>query len=211
MRRIMQWPPLLCVGLSIALGLALPAQYRFLPKGLAWGVAAAGAILVALANLARRREHLVVSRRLNGAVVILLSFLTARSLYILVRLLIFSGGSVLGLTLLQLAATVWLNNVMTFALCYWLLDRGGPAARAAGERAAAEWMFPEMSAPDFARPDWRPRFPEYLFLALTTATAFSPTDTAPLSTRARALMGLEALISLITLALVAARAVNILA
>ncbi len=206
-----EWPPILCLGLAIAQGLLLPAGIRFLQGREALAVLSFAGALVALAHLARWRRRFAAARGLTGVLVLLLGFLTARSFLLLLGLLAESGGAVRGWTLLRLASSVWANNIMTFALCYWLLDRGGPAARAAGERASPEWLFPEMAAGNLARPDWRPRFPEYLFLALTTATAFSPTDTAPLSTRARLLMGLEALISLVTLALVAARAVNILA
>lgn len=210
MPEVVEWPPVFCIGLSIAQGLALPAEFRFLQGGEAWAVGSLAVLLVTAANLARRRRRFAAARALTGALVILLGFLTARSLWRLLSLLFTSGGSLRGWTLLHLAWNVWVNNILTFALSYWFVDRGGPAAKAAGEPAAPEWMFPEMAAPELAPPGWRPRFPEYLFLALTTATAFSPTDTAPLSTRARLLMGLEALLSLITLALVAARAVNIL-
>jgi hypothetical protein len=207
---VIDWPPILCIGLTIAQGLALPARLRFLQGSEAWVVFSAAGSLVVLANLARWRQRRTAARRLTGALVILLSFLTARSFFRLLGFLLASGASLRGWNLLHLASNVWVNNVLTFALCYWFVDRGGPAARAAGEPVRPEWMFPEMAAPELARPGWRPGFPEYLFLALTTATAFSPTDTAPLSLRARALMGAEALLSLVTLALVAARAVNIL-
>lgn len=210
MRDFLEWPPILCLALAVSQAVALPARYRMLSSNELAAVLTTAAALIAIANLARLRRHASLARIFTGALLVLLGFLTVRSLLTLVSLLFTSGTSARGWSLLQSALTVWTNNILTFALCYWFFDRGGAAARASTEPGPPEWMFPEMAAPQLTRPDWQPRFPEYLFLALTTATAFSPTDTLPLSSRSRALMGLEALISLVTVALVAARAVNIL-
>jgi hypothetical protein len=123
-----------------------------------------------------------------------------------------SGGFSDGKTLLGGAAAVWLTNVVVFGLLYWELDRGGPLGRV-GARAApsyADLQFPQDDAPKIAPPGWRPEFLDYLFVSLTSSTAFSPTDTMPLTRRAKALMGSQGLLSLLTVGLVAARAVNVL-
>ncbi|WP_231116123.1 hypothetical protein [Motilibacter rhizosphaerae] len=113
--------------------------------------------------------------------------------------------------LLVTGASIWLTNVLVFALWFWELDRGGPADRAAGLRHdRPDFAFTQMTSPDLAPPDWEPGFVDYLFLGFTNATAFSPTDTLPLSPRAKALMVLQSVVALTTAALVIARAVNIL-
>jgi hypothetical protein len=111
--------------------------------------------------------------------------------------------------LLSSSLTIWITNVMAFSMLYWQIDGGGPAARLAGE-AKPDWLFPQAATPDLAQPGWHPKFLDYLFLAFATATAFSPTDALPLTHRAKMLMLLESCISLLTLVVVAARAVNAL-
>jgi uncharacterized membrane protein len=112
--------------------------------------------------------------------------------------------------LLITGANIWLTNVVIFALWYWDLDRGGPGARARNERNKPDFLFPEMTAPELADPNWEPHFVDYLYLAFTNATAFSPTDTLPFSRWSKLGMMLQSTISLTTGALVIARAVNIL-
>ena len=109
------------------------------------------------------------------------------------------------------AVNIWLTNVIAFALWYWSIDRGGPASRDLTTHSMPDFLFPQMTMDDPRFTSWSPGFVDYLFLSFTNATAFSPTDTLPLSPRAKLLMMADAGVSLLTLALVAARAVNILA
>jgi hypothetical protein len=115
--------------------------------------------------------------------------------------------------LLRSAAGLWMTNILVFALWYWRLDAGGPIAR---ERATgpikSAFLFPQMTRPELEADGtpWYPHFVDYLFLAFNTSTAFSPTDTSVLSRGAKLAMMAQALISLLILALLAARAVNIL-
>ncbi len=118
--------------------------------------------------------------------------------------------------LLQSAATLWLANILVFASWYWRLDAGGPHKRAqrAGHASGA-FLFPQMTmAPEKKHnagfQEWSPNFVDYLFLAFNTSTAFSPTDVPVLSRWAKVLMMLQSIISLLVIALLAARAVNIL-
>ena len=114
------------------------------------------------------------------------------------------------ISLLSSSLVIWVTNVLTFSLVYWQIDAGGPYARESGTSAKPDWLFPQAAAPEASAPDWRPTFLDYLFLGFNTATAFSPTDAAPLTRRAKMLMMLESAISLLTLVIVAARAVNVL-
>ena len=118
--------------------------------------------------------------------------------------------------LLLSATSVWTSNVLVFALWYWRLDAGGPHGRESREGHIADaFLFPQMTMSPQARAAadqamWSPDFMDYLFLAFNTSTAFSPTDTPVLARWAKALMMLQSIISLTVLALLAARAVNIL-
>jgi hypothetical protein len=125
-----------------------------------------------------------------------------------------------GPSLLLAAMQVWLTNVIGFGLLYWELDRGGPVARRNTERDAlppADWRFSqdenhdaivEVAASSSKATGWVPTFIDYLYVSLTNSSAFSPTDTMPLSSRAKALMGLQATAALFTSLLVIARAVG---
>src|SRR5262249_30666424 len=115
------------------------------------------------------------------------------------------------IALLLNAGAVWFTSVIVFALWYWEFDRGGPAARANARRPYPDFLFPQMASPEVAPPDWEPTFVDYLYLSFTNTTAFSPTDTMPLSRWAKLAMFVQSGASLVLVALVVARAVNILA
>jgi hypothetical protein len=126
----------------------------------------------------------------------------------LVALVLADGSEVRGLPLLSTGVTLWVSNLVVFSLWYWLLDRGGPEPRLRGAPAPADFQFP--GAVDPARSAWTPQFFDYVFLAFNTSIAFTPTDTTPVTARAKLLMMTQALLSLVTLVIVVARAVNIL-
>jgi hypothetical protein len=98
---------------------------------------------------------------------------------------------------------------VAFALLYWEFDCGGPAVRAHEMPPYPDLGFPQQFAPEIARPDWRPQFVDYLYLGITNAVAFSPTDAMPLVSWAKLTMAIEAVVSLVILGLVIARAVNV--
>jgi uncharacterized membrane protein len=112
--------------------------------------------------------------------------------------------------LLRDAALIWLVNTLTFALWYWELDAGGPGQRLHKGYRSRDFVFPQVAQATPGSQGWCPHFLDYLFLAFNTSTAFSPTDTTVLSRRAKLLMMLQALISLVVLAVIAARAINTL-
>jgi hypothetical protein len=117
--------------------------------------------------------------------------------------------------LLGSGAAIFITNILVFGIWYWELDRGGPFRRAGIEPANTtprypDFMFPQMANPDVAPKGWAPRFLDYLYVSITNVMAFSPTDTMPLTQRAKAMMSLQAVVAVSTLALVFARAVNVL-
>ena len=124
--------------------------------------------------------------------------------------MVYDSKEVTGLVLLAASVGVWVVNVLAFSLLYWQLDRGGPHARANNLSRKPDWLFPQAGVPEDVLPGWQPTYVDYLFLGYSTATAFSPTDALPLTSRAKILMMLQSTISLATILIVASRAINIL-
>lgn len=155
-------------------------------------------------------------RRLTITLTLLISFGNAMATIFLIDKLI-TDKSLTAIELLMAAGVVWFTNVVTFGLLYWEFDRGGPLARVLNGWQHADFYFPQMDidyedkrTKNIVPPGWEPHFFDYLYLAVTNATAFSPTDVMPLTWKAKILMGTQSVVSLVTVTLVAARAVNIL-
>ena len=209
-RRDPFWPAQLTVVAAIVLYLALPEKLTVGPTWLLPGLEGLLVIglIVAMPNPAMQysphRRHLALT------LISLVSAANLVSLYLLVHYLL-KGGKAGGHALILSGVVLWVTNVLIFTLWYWELDRGGPIARGLHDEARPDFLFPQMSDPRWAPPDWMPGFVDYLYVSLTNATAFSPTDTMPLSQIAKVLMGVQSLASLLTIGLVVARAVNILA
>jgi hypothetical protein len=204
------WPAQLTAAAALVLYVTLPHALIVGPKRLVPGVE--GVLLLALVITTPTRHH-NQSARLRALIlglVGLVSLTTLTSLILLARFLL-DGSRAHGHALLFAGAVLWLTNVLIFGIWYWELDRGGPAQRLAPESAARapDFLFPQLAQPRIA-PGWRPGFVDYLYTSYTNATAFSPTDTLPLSAMAKLLMALQSLIALITILLVVARAVNVL-
>jgi hypothetical protein len=168
-----------------------------------------GALAVADPGRINRRSAQI--RALATTMLVLLVLAAAFSTARLIDHLV-NGSAALddGQTLLRVGGIVWLDNCFVFALLYWQLDRGGPAVRAHHLRKYPDLAFVEDVNPELAPPGWRPTFVDYLYLSITNALAFSPTDTMPLARWAKLSMAVQSLISLALLGLVVARAVNIL-
>ncbi len=204
------WPAQLTVLGAIALQLLLPSRLTVGPRWLVPGME--GALLVGMFMATPRQlEHEHPRRR--RAALGLTAFVTAANIYSLAALTHFllhhdvSNGR----ELITSGLLIWLTNFLIFALWYWELDRGGPGRRAAGHDAAPDFLFPQMSDDRIEPRAWRPHFIDYLYVSLTNATAFSPTDTMPLTAMAKSVMGVQAIVSLVTIGLIVSRAVNILA
>ena len=146
----------------------------------------------------------------------LLFFLAAGSvnlagMTVLIDAMLSRAAELSGLQLFSSSIAVWVINILTFSLLYWQIDRGGPEARMNGAGTRPDWLFPQEGAPaEDVPPGWRPSFVDYLFLGYSTATAFSTTDVMPLTSRAKMMMMVESTISLATIVIIAARAINIL-
>ena len=133
------------------------------------------------------------------------------SVAVLVAALVTTKSDDLGGTqLLVTTGVIWTVNVIVFGLCYWDLDDGGPFERSRHERKTPDFRYAQDETPEVARPDWHPRVWDYIFVALTSGTAFSPTDTMPLTVKAKLLVGTDEFVSLVLIVLVTARAVSVL-
>jgi uncharacterized membrane protein len=203
------WPAQATVLAAIGLQLLLPGR---LTVGPSWLVPSLeGALLVGLflatPNILEY-EHPRRRRLALGTI----AFASAANVYSLAALTHFLLHHSVdqGRRLIVSGTLIWLTNFLLFGLWYWEMDRGGPGKRAAGHDEAPDLLFPQMSDDHIEPLYWRPMFIDYLYVSLTNATAFSPTDTMPLTPTAKSIMGVQSLVSLITIGLIVSRAVNVL-
>jgi hypothetical protein len=179
----------------------------------AWLLVAAPSAVLVVRLLVGFGAHTVVRRRRRREVYALLGLLTlgngAGMLCVIVSL---THWEPTGPQLLVTAAVVLMTNAITFALWFWAMDSGGPIRRAlkGDHRRSPDFQFPQDDNPELAEEGWQPELVDYAYLSLTNSLAFSPTDVMPLSRRAKLLMGAESVVSVVTVLLVAARAINIL-
>jgi hypothetical protein len=203
-----RWPPALALVVVVVLASLLPEQVAVLTPWLARLVC--GAVLLAMAAAVLSGEH-PVWRRLERRMILGASgtyvVVIAAELADMMGLVALHPGGVNAFSLLSTAVVIWLGNVTLFSLLYWQLDRGGPYARRTKAGVQADWAFPRPDDPDDLVAD---SYVDYLFLAYNTATAFSPADAVPLTSRAKLLMMVESLISMLTLVVVVSRAINVL-
>jgi uncharacterized membrane protein len=189
----------------------LPARIRVMPVWFPYVSAIVVLGPMAAVGLARMRgSWLSIERMTTFLVVLVATIVNLQALSRLVMEIVRVPEAIGGIPLLTSSIAIWVMNVLTFSLLYWQIDRGGPSARARKSGVKPDWTFPRPDMPEDRSPDWRPFFLDYLFLGFCTATAFSPTDALPLTRRAKMLIMIESTISLLTIVIVAARAINIL-
>lgn len=212
--------PFALVAAAILIALALVAKHAgwdTLGRSLWWMwlvvaapyVCLAATLLLGLNRLVRHdhRREIVI-----GLLAVVWVFNVLGVVVLVASLIAHSAISITGSQLLASSGAVWFTNTIAFGLAFWELDCGGPVARAlANGPRKPDFQFPQDENPQLARDGWAPRLWDYFYLSLTNATAFSPTDAMPLTRTAKALMAGESMLSVVTVLLVAARAVNILA
>jgi uncharacterized membrane protein len=203
------WPAQLTVLLAIVIQVLLPDR---LTAGPGWLVPSLeGALLIGMVVVTpnvveddhprRRRIALSLTAFVSAANIFSLGALT----HLLLNQHVSNGRG-----LIISGVLIWLTNLLICALWYWEMDRGGPGRRAAGRDGPPDFLFPQMSDDRIEPRDWRPKFFDYLYVSLTNNTAFSPTDTMPLTLRSKGVMGVQSFVSLLTLGLIVSRAVNVL-
>jgi hypothetical protein len=204
------WPAIVAIFAVGGLYLSLPASLTIGPS---WMLLAVSSVLVVPVTIARLRGSWLLNQVLGYVLLGVVTAFMLWSLTSLVRSLM--SHQIAPSILLRAASSLWATNILVFASWYWRLDAGGPHARhLRGNHTEGDFLFPQMTlTPNSAKPvqqHWSPGFVDYLFLAFNTSTAFSPTDSPVLSRWAKVAMMVQSSISFATVALLAARAVNIL-
>lgn len=211
--------PFTLVAAALLIALALTTRHghwEMLGRSLWWlwlivaapYVGLAATLLLGLKRLLHHdhRREIVI-----GLLALVWIFNVSGLVLLVTSLVAHSASHITGAQLLATGGTLWFTDTVAFGLAFWELDCGGPVARALATAARKpDFQFPQDENPQLAREGWAPRLWDYFYVSLTNATAFSPTDAMPLSRPAKALMAAESLLSVVTLLLVAARAVNIL-
>ncbi len=208
-----RWPASLAVLMALALYWFLPEKLTLGPNWLLPVFELALLIPLSVVSPFRHKDEPRWQRYAAVALIALVNVANLVSLALLVHDLLqgkANGKQIVGPQLLFSSILIWLTNVIVFGLWYWELDRGGPDERSHPDHRQPDFLFPQMTTPHCTHEGWSPTFLDYAYLSFTNATAFSPTDTMPLTPVAKALMLVQSLASLLTIALVAARAVNIL-
>jgi hypothetical protein len=206
-----RWPPALVIVVVLLLLAALPGHVYVLPIWVSY--LAALAVLVPMAAVALTRENtlwLGIERMMIILLAVAYVANTIAELADMIGAITLRPSSGNAFSLLSSSVAIWVANVLTFSLLYWQIDQGGPYARASKSTQKPDWVFPQPATPEDLPPDWRPLFLDYLYLGYNTATAFSPTDALPLTHRAKMLMMIESTISLLTMVIILARAINVI-
>jgi hypothetical protein len=203
-------PVAIAVLVAVALQWVLPARLALTPRWLLPSLEIALLVGLTALNPVRLNNRHPAGRVASMLLVASVTAANGVSAALLAYRLIRGTATEDPGVLLGTGLAIYMTNVIAFALWYWEFDRGGPFARANAEHAYPDFLFPQMSDPTNADPAWEPTFVDYLYLSFTNVTAFSPTDTLPMTRWAKLLMMLQSTISLIMVALVLARAVNIL-
>ncbi|MGZ8177275.1 hypothetical protein ACXVUM_05025 [Williamsia sp. SKLECPSW1] len=205
-----RWAAAVAVVAVIALQLALPERLNLSSRWLLPGIEAVLLVTLVVFNPLRIERGSRPIRVVSLGLIAVASLANAYSAVRLVVDIVSSSHHAKAPELLGTGAAIYLTNIIVFGLWFWDLDRGGPAARAAGVREHPDFLFPQMATPEMAPPDWEPRFADYLYVSFTNATAFSPTDTMPMTRWAKLAMMVQSVIALATVSMVLARAINIL-
>jgi uncharacterized membrane protein len=205
-RPIPRWPAYVALLIIGAMYAVISGPLTFGPR--AFLLALVAVLLVPLLSAHQTGRHRL-AHLLGLGLVGLVTAAVIGSVFLLISSSF--GGQTAAPALLQDAALLWVINVVTFAVWYWSVDGGGPAQRHREGHVSEDFLFPQMNFDGKTARAWSPDFLDYLFLAFNTSTAFSPTDTAVLSRRAKVLMMVQALLSLLILAVLVSRAINTLA
>ena len=203
------WPVALAVVAAAGLQLAVPARLALHPRWLLPSLVLGLLIVLAAVKPANVRQGSALVQIAGLLLVIIAAFANAFSAVKLIQELLQGKAGDNPTALLGVGAAIYITNVIVFALWYWAFDRGGPRGRAHPTSTPPDFLFPQMTVPELF-PGWRAEFGDYLYLAFTNATAFSPTDTLPTSRWSKMTMMLQSAIALLIAALIIARVVNVL-
>ena len=207
-----RWPAGLTIFIVALLIWLIPDRISIVPSWAAYTACFIMLIPIALIGLTKANSTWIKIEKY-----LLIIFLTLAGIGNFVNLLnliedmLFKSTEINGIQLFASSVAVWIINVLLFSLIYWQIDRGGPEARINNYEIKPDWSFSEESAPENYVPEnWKPVFVDYLYLAYSTSTAFSTTDTMPLTSKSKLLMMFQSFVSLAIIVVVGARAINII-
>jgi hypothetical protein len=202
-----RWPPLLAILVAGALYILLPDRLILGGGIFGWVIPGLEAALIVVALMTVPRRESNARRNLGIALAVLITVANGASLVMLIAGIATEQGFE-GHDLVWAGIDIWVTNAIILAVWYWEVDGGGPRVRADAPVGYHDFLFPQYQ---ISQPwTWRPQFLDYLFVAFTNAASFAPADTLPMTTRAKAMMSLQSLISLAVILIVAARAINVL-
>jgi len=198
---------------AIALQIIIPDRLS-VGLGPRWLIPTLEGVLALALLIASPHRTVSEAVHLRVAAIVLIALVNIANAVSLVELihalLLPIGAHTDGRQLVEASIPIWGTNVIVFGLWYWELDRGGPSLRQHAGHQPPDFLFPQMTAPGSTHGVWTPKFFDYVYTSFTNATAFSPTDTMPLTSWAKLLMMAQSMASLLTVAIVVSRAVNIL-
>ncbi len=207
-----QWPVAITILVVIGLLALLPGRIKLFADWVPYAIGVLVITPIIAVELTKDNAHWIRFERI--VTIFFMFFIVPGMLIILASLIqkmIQQSTEIGGLQLFASSIAVWTTNILAFSMLYWQIDSDGPEARMNASGKRPDFLFSQQSAPaEAVPPNWRPNFVDYLYLSFTTATAFSPTDVLPMTSRGKLLMMLNSSISLLTLVVVAARAINIL-
>jgi uncharacterized membrane protein len=206
-------PATIAVGAAVILQVTLPDRL-ISDLGPRWLVPALEMALALALLIANPRRNPDEARHFRIAAIVLIAIINVANVVslgeLIHALLAHNSTPSSGRQLIEASLPIWVTNVLVFGLWYWELDRGGPGARLRQNHRCPDFLFPQMTAIGTSKGQWAPGFFDYLYTSFTNATAFSPTDTMPLTSWAKFLMMIQSFASFLTVAVVISRAVNIL-
>lgn len=200
------------IGVLVIMALQYATNNTFLPYDKVLVVGCEAILLIALTIVTSDGYSRVsrIRRVLTLVLIAIVAAINTVSLILLIRALLMSNmADIDAHNLLFNGLTIYVTNIFMFALWYWEMDGGGPDHRVVSERQR-DFLFPQMIHHDIAPSAWLPGFTDYLYLSTTNVTNFASADTIPISHRAKVLMMIQALVSVATVVLVAARAIGVL-
>jgi hypothetical protein len=210
-----RWPVFLALIAAMVLQYAIPKQYTVVPRWPLISLEVLLLVILTIVNPVRLTRSTQLGKAASVVLLIAITIDNTASAVILDYRILTGQVSNNAAVLLGSGGAVFLTNIIVYGIWYWETDLGGPFGRAGiDERDPKahypDFMFPQTDKPQLAPRDWEPRFLDYLYVSFTNVVAFSPTDTMPLTRRAKAMMALQSLVAVSTLALVIARAINVL-
>jgi len=199
------------LGVSVVIGLQLATASALLPYNKYLLITLEGLLMAALAVVTPDAYHRISQprRTLTMVLIAIIGIVNTVSLLLLLVALVNGHIDLSGRELLLNAVTIYITNIFMFALWYWEMDGGGPDKRVSA-RSRVDFLFTQMAHPKFGSANWLPGFTDYLYLSASNMTNFASSDTVPLSHRSKVLMMVQSIVAVITVVLVAARAISIL-